>query len=183
MTETIVIAATTAEAAHVPADLPLVITGIGKTAAAAVTTRVLASRASTDGLKIVNIGTAGALRPDVIGLYVPGIVLNHDISADALRAIGHDPEERIVVGESDVVLATGDTFISDPVARDALARRADLVDMEGYAIVWAARQFGVPVTLVKHISDQADRLAAFDWPTQVELSAKVLGDWLATNVQ
>ena len=33
----LVVSATAAEAAHVPADLPLVITGLGKTAAAATT--------------------------------------------------------------------------------------------------------------------------------------------------
>jgi adenosylhomocysteine nucleosidase len=179
----LIVAATTSEAAHVPPDLPLVITGLGKTAAAAVTTRALACRDDLADLVIVNIGTAGALRDDVEGLYTPGVVLNHDISADVLRAIGHDPEERIVVGDSDIVLATGDTFISDPAARDALAQRAHLVDMEGYAIVWAARQFGVPVRLVKHVSDNADHQAAFDWPTQVEASAKVLGDWLVTNLR
>jgi adenosylhomocysteine nucleosidase len=179
----LIVAATTSEAAHVPPDLPLVITGLGKTAAAAVTTRALACRDDLADLVIVNIGTAGALRHDVEGLYTPGVVLNHDISADVLRAIGHDPEERIVVGDSDIVLATGDTFISDPAARDALAQRAHLVDMEGYAIVWAARQFGVPVRLVKHVSDNADHQAAFDWPTQVEASAKVLGDWLVTNLR
>lgn len=183
MARYLIVAATTAEAAHVPADLPLVITGLGKTCAAAVTTPALAGRTDLADLVIVNIGTAGALRDDVDGLYTPGVVLNHDISADVLRAIGHDPEERIVVGDSDIVLATGDTFISDSAARDALARRAHLVDMEGYAVVWAARQFGVPVRLVKHVSDNADQQAAFDWPAQVAASAKVLGDWLATHLR
>ena len=179
----LVIAATTDEAAHVPADLPLVITGMGKTAAAAVTARVLATRDDLADLVVINIGTAGSLRDDVDGLFTPGVVLNHDISADALRALGHDPEERIVVGDSDIVLATGDVFITDEAERRALAQRAHLVDMEGYAVVWAARQFGVPVILVKHVSDKADQQAAFDWPTTVEGSAKVLGEWLAQHAR
>jgi adenosylhomocysteine nucleosidase len=179
----LVVAATTAEAAHVPADLPLIITGMGKTAAAAATTRFLATRDDLSDLTIINIGTAGSLRDDVDGLFTPGVVLNHDISADALRALGHDPEERIVVGESEVVLATGDVFITDPDARTTLAQRAHLVDMEGYAVVWAARQFNVPVILVKHVSDQADQQAAFDWPAAVENSARVLGDWLKQNAR
>jgi len=183
MTSYLVIAATTAEAAHVPADLPLVITGLGKTAAAAVTTRALALRDDLDDLVIINIGTAGALHDHMEGLHVPGVVLNHDISADALRALGYDPEERLTVGDSDTVLATGDLFVSDPDARDVLAQRAHLVDMEGYAVVWAARQFGVPVTLVKHVSDNADDQAAVDWPTAVEASAVVLGDWLLENAR
>ena len=175
------LAATAAEAAHVPADLPLVITGLGKTAAAAATARALASYDDLAGLTVVNIGTAGALRPGLTGLFEPGAVLNHDISADLIRALGYDPQERLEVGGSDVVLATGDVFVSDPAVRDALAERAHLVDMEGYAVAWAAREAGVPVRLVKHVSDSADE-SALDWPSMVEASALALGEWLRDHV-
>lgn len=173
----LVVSATAAEAAHVPPDLPLVITGMGKVAAAAATARALAAYDDLSGLTVVNIGTAGALRPGLTGLFEPGVVLNHDLSADLVRAIGHDPQERLEVGESDVVLATGDVFVSDPVVRDALAEKAHLVDMEGYAVAWAALQAGVPVRLVKHVSDAADE-SALDWPSTVAASAVVLGEWL-----
>lgn len=177
----LVVSATTAEAAHVPPDLPLVITGMGKTAAAAATARALAAYDDLAGLTVVNIGTAGALRPGLTGLFEPGTVLNHDLSADVVRALGHDPQERLEVGASDVVLATGDVFVSDPVVRDALAARAHLVDMEGYAVAFAAQQVGVPVRLVKHVSDAADE-SALDWPSLVAASAVVLGEWLATEL-
>ena len=180
MSSFLVVSATTAEAAHVPADLPLVITGMGKTAAAAATARALAAYDDTAGLTVLNIGTAGALRPGMTGLFEPGVVLNHDLSADLIRSLGHDPQERLVVGTSDVVLATGDVFVSDPVVRDALAERAHLVDMEGYAVAWAAQQVGVPVRLVKHVSDAADE-SAMDWPSMVEASAVVLGEWLRAH--
>lgn len=173
----LVVSATAAEAAHVPADLPLVITGMGKTAAAAATARALAAYDDTAGLTVLNIGTAGALRPGLAGLFEPGAVLNHDISADLVRALGHDPQELLSVGDSDVVLASGDVFVTDPVVRDALAARAHLVDMEGYAVAYAAREAGVPVRLVKHVSDAADE-SAMDWPSTVEASAIVLGEWL-----
>ncbi len=176
----LVVSATTAEAAHVPPGLPLVITGMGKTAAAAATARALASYDDLAGLTVLNIGTAGALRPGLTGLFEPGVVLNHDICADLLPALGHDPQERLVVGESDVVLATGDVFVSDPAIRDALAERAHLVDMEGYAVAWAAREAGVPVRLVKHVSDAADE-SALDWASMVEASAVELGAWLRAH--
>lgn len=177
----LVVSATTAEAAHVPPDLPLVITGMGKTAAATATARALAAYDDLSALTVVNIGTAGALRPGLTGLFEPGSVLNHDLSADVVRALGHDPQERLEVGESEVVLATGDVFVSDPVVRDALAERAHLVDMEGYAVAYAAQQAGVPVRLVKHVSDAADE-SALDWPNLVAASAVVLGEWLATEL-
>jgi adenosylhomocysteine nucleosidase len=175
---TLVVAATAAEAAHVPPDLPLVVTGMGKTAAAVATARALAAYDDVAGLTVVNIGTAGALRDGLTGLHEPGVVINHDINADVVRSLGYDPEERLVVGESGVVLATGDVFVTDPLVRDRLALTAHLVDMEGYAVAFAARSFGVPVRLVKHVSDEADE-SAMDWPSRVEASAVVLGRWLA----
>jgi hypothetical protein len=39
------------------------------------------------------------------------------------------------------------------------------------------------VRLVKHVSDNADGQAAFDWPTSVAASARVLGDWLVKNAR
>ncbi|NYE38240.1 adenosylhomocysteine nucleosidase [Nocardioides cavernae] len=177
----LVVSATAAEAAHVPPDLPLLITGIGKTAAAAATARALAAYDHLSGLTVVNVGTAGALRPGLSGLFEPGVVLNHDINADVIRSLGHDPQERLVVGTSEVVLATGDVFVSDPVVRDALAGRAHLVDMEGYAVAWAAQQAGVPVRLVKHVSDTADE-SALDWASMVEASAVALGEWLESSL-
>ena len=175
----LVVAATAAEAAHVPAGLPVVVTGLGKTAAAVATTQALLD-ADRDGLTVVNIGTAGALRDGVAGIHEVGRVLNHDISAEAIRALGYDPQDELVVGTSEVVLASGDVFVTDPAVREALAARALLVDMEGYAVAFACARIGVPVRLVKHVSDNADE-SAFDWPAMVDRSARALGDWLAEH--
>ena len=180
MTEhVLVVAATHAEAAHVPAHLPVVVTGLGKTAAAVGVTEALVGT-QTDGLTVVNIGTAGALRDDLAGLHEVGTVLNHDINGDAIRALGYDPEDVLTVGEADVVLASGDLFVTDPVVRTRLAERAHLVDMEGYAVALACGRFAVRVRLVKHVSDNADE-SALDWPSVVDRSARELGAWLAEH--
>src|SRR5690606_33997763 len=159
-------------------EVPVVVTGLGKTAAAAGTARALASSGDLAGLTVVNLGTAGALRPGLTGLHEPGTVLNHEMNGDAVRALGYDPQERLRVGDGATVLATGDVFVTDPEVRAALARRAHLVDMEGYAVAWTARSFGVDVRLVKHVSDQADE-SAMSWPDVVDASARVLGRWLS----
>ena len=173
----LVVAATHAEAAHVPDHLPLVVTGLGKTAAAVATARALSER-DPESTLVVNIGTAGALRDGLSGLHLPGTALNHDMNADAIRALGYDPQELLVIDEGDeTVLASGDVFVTDPVVRAALAARAHLVDMEGYAVAYACRQYGVPVRLVKHVSDNADE-SALDWPSAVAASARALGAWL-----
>lgn len=173
----LVVAATAEEARYVPEGLPLVLTGMGKTAAAARTARALAEFADVDDLVVVNIGSAGALRDGLTGLFVVGEVLNHEITADAVRALGHDPRERLRVGDHETVLASGDVFVSDPEVRARLARDAHLVDMEGYAVAWAAQEFGREVVLVKHVSDNADE-SAWDWNAAVERSALALGEWL-----
>ena len=83
---TLVISATAAEAAHLPAGTDLVVTGIGKVHAAVATTRAILERGAED-LRVLNVGTAGSLRDGVSGLFTPGTVLNHDISADLLRTL------------------------------------------------------------------------------------------------
>jgi adenosylhomocysteine nucleosidase len=97
---TLVVAATEAEAAHVPPHLPLVITGLGKTAAAVATTRALAGMDAARTC-VVNVGTAGALHDGLEGLHLPGVVLNHDMNAEAIRALGYDPEERLLLDNGD----------------------------------------------------------------------------------
>ncbi|MFS3129128.1 nucleosidase [Nocardioides sp. Bht2] len=175
----LVVSATKAEAAYVPADVPVVITGVGKTAAAVAVTRALAELPNRDDLVVVNIGSAGALRDGMAGVYEPAAVWNHDLSADAIRALGFDPQDVLELSDEEgVLLATGDMFVSDPAVRDALAQRAHMVDMEGFAVVWAARSFGVPVRLIKHISDNADE-GAMEWVTLVDRSARALAERLA----
>lgn len=177
----LLVAATRAEAAYVPDGFDVVVTGIGKTAAATATTRALAALADPTEVVVVNIGTAGALRDGLTGLHEPATVLNHDINAAAIRALGYDPEERLDLGVGDeTVLASGDVFVTDPEVRARLAGAAHLVDMEGYAVAYAARHFGVPVRLVKHVSDNADA-SALDWPRMVDASARVLADWIRAN--
>ncbi|NKZ72413.1 nucleosidase [Rhodococcus hoagii] len=173
----LVVSATREEAAHVPDGIDVVVTGIGKVAAAVAVTQALAGYAPDRLPLVVNIGTAGALHGHHAGLYVPSAVLNHDISAEVLRSLGHPVRDAIDLADGDgTVLATGDTFVSDAAVRDALAARADWS-------TWRARDRlrvrpdRCPCRLVKHVSDHADD-SALDWPAQVDASARVLADWL-----
>ena len=174
----LVVVATEAEAEYVPSGLRMVVTGIGKTAAAVATTRAIVQDRPSH---VVNVGSAGALRHGLTGLFEVGTVINHDMNGDAIRALGYEPLDVLPVGSSDVVLASGDVFVSDPAVRARLASRAHLVDMEGYAVAYAARELGVPVTLVKHVSDNADE-TALEWVALVDRSARVLGEWATANL-
>ena len=108
-------------------------------------------------------------------------MLNHDISAELIRALGYDPQERLAVGGADIVLATGDVFVSDPAVRDGLAERRAPRRHGGVRRRLRGPQAGVPVRLVKHVSDNADE-SALDWPSMVEVSALALGEWLREHV-
>ncbi|MCF8601964.1 nucleosidase [Gordonia sp. HY442] len=175
MARTLIVAATHAEAAHVPSGADLLVTGIGKVRATMALTRRLERG---DYARVVNIGTAGALHDHHAGLFVPSVVIEHDISAAALAAIGYDTVDRWEVDGGDgTVLATGDTFVTDPEHRGMLAERADLVDMEGAAIAQVCARYRIPITLVKAVSDQADD-SAMDWPQVVDAAARDLADWL-----
>lgn len=171
----LVVAATKSEAAHLPEDVPLLLTGIGKIEAAAATSEAIAALRPE---LVLNVGTAGALRPGLTGLFLPSVVVNHDLSADAIRALGHEAFDEIGLPDGDgTVLATGDLFVTDPAVRDRLAQRAHLVDMEGFAVARACQRADVPCRLVKIVSDAADD-SALEWAAVVDACARLLGHWV-----
>ncbi|MGW4892325.1 nucleosidase [Kitasatospora sp. NPDC004240] len=169
------------EAAHLGERLPVLLTGIGKINAAAALATVLAGGEHPS--VIVNLGTAGALRPGWAGTHEVSQVLQHDLDTPVLHALtGRTYGAPIALGDhAGPVLATGDLFVSDPAARDRLAERADLVDMEGYALATVAARAGVPIRLIKHVSDEAGADAGRTWRESVDECAKLLADWLHTE--
>lgn len=185
MIRELVIAAHPAETAHLPEGTDVVLTGIGMSRAAVVTTRAILERAPSaqqrEGLVVVNLGSCGALRDGAGGLFRPSTVLNRDVNAELMRAMGTVPDDTIAlstlgqVGDGSV-LATGDSFVADEQQRELLGRRADLVDMEGFAVAAACRELGVALRMVKHVSDDA-AAQALAWRERVDLSARELAGW------
>ncbi len=176
----LIVSATRAEARHLPSGSRLLVTGIGKVRATMALSRELAIGAPVR--QIINIGTAGALRDGVVApgrdLFLPSAVLEHDISSAELRAMGYDMTDRWdLPGGDGTVLASGDTFVADPVRRAELALYADLVDMEGCAVAHVSAQFGIPCRLVKAVTDNADE-GAMEWPDLVDAAARKLGQWI-----
>lgn len=174
----LVVIAAREEARYLPAGVDWILTGIGKTAAAIHTTRAIIEKRPE---LVVNAGSAGALRDGLDGLYEIGQVVNHDMNAAAVRALGYDPRERLVLSDAPTVLASGDLFVNDPAVRARLAVDHHLVDMEGYAVALTCQELQVPLRMVKHVSDPADE-SANDWPTLVDRSARELADWLRLNL-
>ena len=167
------------EAAGLDDRLPVLVTGPGKVCAATALAGALAAHRPSS---VINIGTAGALRSGLDGIHEIGTVLQHDFDDDAIAAIlGRRYGAPIELGAG-LTLATGDRFVSGGDLRDRLAERADLVDMEGYAVAAAARAAGVPVRLVKLVSDEADEDAGTTWARTVADHAHTLADWVIAHL-
>lgn len=171
------------EAAHLDQGWPVLLTGMGKVNAAVALATVLARGPHPS--VVVNLGTAGALRPGLEGTHEIGTVLQHDLDTEVLRGLTGETygEPLELDGRAGTVLATGDLFVAEEGARQRLAERAHLVDMEGYALAGAARAAGVPVRLVKHVSDAAGDGAALTWRDSVDGCARALAAWVRAELQ
>lgn len=161
-------------------DLPVLVTGPGKVHAAVAVTAVLTA---TRPGSVINLGTAGGLHDGLHGVHEIHTVIQHDFDAAAIRAlVSRDYGEPIRLGTpaaaAPTVLATGDRFIADTQVRSALSRTAHLVDMEGYAVASAARAAGVPVRLIKLVSDDASEDAGRTWADTVGDHARALSRWV-----
>lgn len=173
----LVLVAHAAEAAYLPADTDLVLTGVGLTQAGVATTQAILNRAPSQEqraeLLVVNLGSVGSLGPHQEEVFEPSAVINRDVDEDMLRALGLAPDNRIEFGGTGPVLGSGDAFVAGGQAREALLGQCDVVDMEGFAIAYACRELGVRLRMIKHISDSADT-AALAWVDLVDRSAKAL---------
>ena len=157
-------------------EWPVLVTGVGKVCAASALSAVLARHRPS---RLINLGTAGALRDDLHGTQVVGRVVQHDFSNEAIFALtGQHFGAAIDLGAEGPVLASGDVFVDGGPERARLAALADLVDMEGYAVAKVGKAFGLGVTLVKQISDRAGDGAGRTWREAVDDCAERLGEWV-----
>ena len=170
------------EAQFLDTSLPVLVTGMGKVNAANALATVLGRGPLPE--RVVNLGTAGALKPGLCGIQKVDEVRQHDFSTELLHTLtGQTFGGPIPLGQTGgLTLATGDSFITDSVARTRLAQRADLVDMEGYAFAVGALSAGVPIDIVKYVSDEADEDAVKSWRESVVIAAQALAEWAASNV-
>lgn len=170
------------EAAQLPPEAEIIVTGVGMVAASA---RLMEFIQETQPGElrnrwvILNMGTAGAVRKNVSGTIVPGKIINRDVDEAAASAVGLPPSV-ITLSEAGMTLGTGDSFVMNPDLAHVLAYRCDLVDMEAYAMAWVCDLMGIPFRCVKHISDTADEDAA-NWDENVHTSAHALGNWYRRN--
>jgi adenosylhomocysteine nucleosidase len=170
------------EAQFLDTSLPVLLTGLGKVNAAIALAATLARGPKPS--YVLNLGTAGALRPGLTGTHLVGSVVQHDLDTDFIRELTGETfgAPLTLLDKDGPVLATGDTFVADEAGRRKLAERADLVDMEGYALASAAADAGVPLRIVKHVSDDAGDGAARSWRESVADCGRLLAGWVRDNL-
>ncbi|MFP4148488.1 MAG: nucleosidase [Nitriliruptoraceae bacterium] len=177
----LVVAALEEETRAFDGHLEVLHTGVGKVQAAA----ALAARLAHDPAElVVSVGTAGGLQGQAIGTVVEvGRVHQHDFDhAGVSRFVGRPlPGGPLAVDGPEGAagrLATGDRLITSAADRDRLARHADVVDMEGYAVAATARAFSRQVWIAKAVSDRAGEDVAVEWPEALARCSAALLAWV-----
>lgn len=154
-----------------------VVTGAGKLKAAHGLTRAL-ERGEYE--EIVVLGTAGAVVPELQGgVHEIAAAVQHDVW-DGDHVVGQHVTlpPRVETGHPGEVIATGDHFV-DTAAGQAtvLALGASLIDMETYVYIWVAQQYGVPIRVIRSVSDAADEGAFLEWDVVVAACSAQLWEW------
>ncbi|BCB04916.1 5'-methylthioadenosine/S-adenosylhomocysteine nucleosidase [Bacillus sp. KH172YL63] len=175
-------------------EVILLRSGIGKVNAA-MSTAVLLQQYKPDC--IINTGSAGGFDPslNVGDVVISTEVRHHDVDVTAFGyEYGQVPQlpaafiadEKLKqtainsvkeLGDAQVVsglIATGDSFMNDPVRVDAIRDKfIDLqaVEMEAAAIAQVAHQFNVPFVIIRSLSDIAGKESDLSFEQYLEKAA------------
>jgi adenosylhomocysteine nucleosidase len=136
------------------AEYLLIISGIGKVNAG-VATGYLAAKFGVP--VFLNVGAAGALSEQCNfgDIYHIVDVIEPD-SEMVLLKTARTAKADMLKGFAMATLATQDVPVINPETRKRLSALADLADMEGAAVLQAAKKFGARCYLFKIVSDTAE---------------------------
>jgi adenosylhomocysteine nucleosidase len=158
---------------HLQKRFTPVITGVGPVEAAVGSAAALGELDRVGALPnlVCSLGTAGSATLDHAGIYQVSSVAYRDMDASPLgfdKGVTPFADEPAVIAIGDRIpdlpaasISTGGNIVSG-AAYDAIA--ADMVDMETYSVLRAARAFGVPMIGLRGISDgRSDLTGLHDW--------------------
>ena len=176
-------------------EVILIESGVGKAAAAAA---VAYAKARFNPTQAYWVGVAGALNPELrtLDLLVGQDAVQSDVDISAFgRALGELASgERFIPSDAGLTskvmrsaqnlgvplfmgrIASSDKFVSDP-AEAANIRNifgADAIEMEGAAALWTARRMGIPMALIRAITDSAGDDAKGSFEQFLEVASKRL---------
>ncbi len=159
------------------AGVPVVYTGVGKVNAAIAAAQCIQQYRPR---LLLNFGSAGRVRPGPQGLLEVARVLQRDMLAEPLAPRGttpfHDGPHALESGQSGLVCATGDSFVTGPDPWFN-AQGVDVVDMELFALAAVCQRSGVAWRSLKFISDDANTESGKDWATNVRMGQQLFLAW------
>ncbi|WP_102194147.1 nucleoside phosphorylase [Microbacterium aurantiacum] len=177
----LLVAALSSELAAFPDTLPgfdRLVTGPGKLPATYALTRALDAKTYDE---VVVVGTAGAIDPELPPtVHEIGTAFQHDVTdLDGVRGQHVSLPARVATGRDGLLIATGDHFVDDAEVTAVIRPTgAALVDMETYAFIWVAEQFGVPIRVFRAVSDNAEDGALTDWREAVARCSEQLREFI-----
>lgn len=159
----------------------LMVSGIGRESAAAAAVHLIGQWRAAH---VVNFGVCGALAGDL----APGRIFRVDSVADGDAILRGETAASCWAPPNGWVglpikrLATTGQPVFEADRRARLAREADLVDMEGFAVAEVCRQRGVPCWLIKGVTDRADASGKADIELNLPRLAAMLADAVVTGL-
>ena len=123
--------------------------------------------------EVINFGTAGAVSKSLKGIIECTKFYQRDMDVSALMnlKIGETPFDdinEIIMSPDGYSCATGDSFVTD-----SIPIKADVVDMEAYALAKICKLEKIKFRCFKFISDNADETANVDWAENCNKGAKL----------
>jgi len=182
----IILSAIESEIHSLNTEYEIILTGVGKVNAALSAMKTIREKRPD---LIINFGTAGSLKKEISGLVDCKYFVQRDIDT---RPLGTDlgqtpyendppkviemPDHLINTINMNLICATGDSFVESEISL-----KADVVDMEAYAIAKVCYLESVPFACFKYISDFADDVAALDFGKNVGEASKIFSKYLKKN--
>ena len=168
------------------AEIVEVVTGIGKTQAAASLAFAIAEHKPD---AVLNIGTVGTYRHRVGDILVSRKFVDRDIQRLPLNGVpkaleteqGMLPQWPSVIegreSRDTMTINTGDNFVTS--ADEDLG--CDAVDMESFAMAWTCRKAELPFMAVKYVTDILGQNSVAAWAEKLESARRDLEKYFRNN--
>ena len=163
----IIVAALEMETTELGQFAPTIHTGVGKLNAAI---KLYEAILHYQPDLVINYGTAGTVSGQS-GLLKVETFVQRDMDVrglDVPRGITPFSKENCLPSPKGIVLATGDSFVTDPISQlEGLDIPVDLIDMEAYALHKVCQHHQVDFECYKFVTDDSSEDASSDWVENV----------------
>ena len=177
----IIVAALEMETPELGQFAPIIHTGVGKLNAAI---KLYEAILQYQPNLVINYGTAGSIN-GLSGLLKIDTFVQRDMDVrglDVPRGITPFSDETCLPKAEGIVLATGDSFVTDVASQlEGLDIAVDLIDMEAYALYKVCQHHQIPFECYKFVTDDTTDDASTDWVENVANGAQLFAKFLTQH--